>query len=117
MTNANDFYGSPMGSDNYYKHSVLFPQNHTDGVRDMIEFCKAYWLLDLICSHQSDKKVREQEFQVWKLHREDDHTAVVVCEDGNDNVVTSQEIPYTDFPYTDATIWLTNGVMLLPTEY
>lgn len=37
--------------------------------------------------------------------------------DGNYNRITSQEIPYSDFHYDLATIWLVDGCLMLPSEY
>ena len=39
-----------------------------------------------------------EEFQVWKLAVKADGSAMLVCEDGNDNVVSTKAIPFTDFP-------------------
>ncbi|MGH9256668.1 MAG: DUF6876 family protein [Vicinamibacterales bacterium] len=45
------------------------------------------------------------EFQVWKLTVRPDRTATLLCENGNDNVVFSKEIAYTDFPLDAITLW------------
>jgi len=37
-------------------------------------------------------------FQVWKLAVNADQTGVLTCEDGNDNVVYTKSIEYTDLP-------------------
>jgi len=75
----------------------------------------AYWLFDLILSWQM--KLKNQRFQVWKLTVREDQSAVIVCEDGNKNFLASQDIPYTDFPIRKITIWLIDGVAILPSEY
>lgn len=41
----------------------------------------------------------------------------MVCEDGNDNVVFSKEIPYTDFPLDAITLWFANSTIYLPNEH
>jgi len=46
-----------------------------------------------------------------------DRTATLVCEDGNSNAVYKKEIEFTDFPLDTIALYLTNDVMLLPSEY
>jgi len=53
----------------------------------------AYWLLDAIAICQRhEKAVSAEEFQVRKLKVNDDRTATLVCDDGNDNIVYTQHI-------------------------
>jgi hypothetical protein len=64
MKNANHFFGSGSGSENFYRHSpssILY----MDGVKELAEKCGAYWLIDLIISHQCYKNVNREPFQVW----------------------------------------------------
>ena len=98
----------------------------TDGVKAMAEMCEAFWLVDAIVSWQTEDKVRNAPFQVWILCINDDYSARLVCEDGNHNVICSQDIAQTDFPlkegitvYVDLTM-IENAltkVLLLPSEY
>ena len=104
------------GTDQWYKHSFS-GLIYTDGVRDVAKEGEAYWLLDAIASHASPAYRKEQPFLVFKLQVADDNTAVLLWEDGNDNVLGKQEIEYTDFPAKECTIWCVDGVMLLPAEY
>ncbi len=105
------------GTESY--HRTMRPDVvHTDGVKALAEHCKAFWLIDAIVSHQTDPKVRAEPFQEWTLERvPDSDKATLTCGDGNGNVVARQVIEYTDFPYATAEIWLTGGVMLIPSEY
>lgn len=105
------------GTENWYRHPLCPRITYTDGVKYMAEHAGAYWLLDLIVSHQLDAKVRREEFQVWKLQVTPEGKASVVCEDGNDNMVTRQDIEFSDFPLPEMTLWFTNDVILLPSEY
>jgi len=115
-TNANDFYGSSNGTAVYHSHKpslILF----TDGIKELAEACEAYWLIDLIVSHQSAQEINLQRFQVWDLHRVKEDKFFIYASDGNDNKVTSQDIPFSDFRYDMATIWLVDGCLMLPCEY
>jgi hypothetical protein len=44
------------------------------------------------------KAVAAEEFQAWKLTVKPDSAATHACEDGNDKVVFSKAIEFTDFP-------------------
>jgi hypothetical protein len=90
---------------------------YTPGVRDLAELCAASWLNDLIASHQIDPKVRAEAFQVWTLNVAADRTATATAADGNDRVIVRQEIEFTDFPLAEIKLYLTDGVLLLPSEY
>jgi hypothetical protein len=116
MSNANDHIQTGNGSENFYCHrpSLIL---YTDGVKDIAEACQAYWLIDLIISHQCKKAVNLERFQVWELKREKADKFFVKATDGNNNPVASQKIPFSDFPYDLATIWLVDGCIMLPTEY
>lgn len=116
MKNANHVFGTNNGSENFYRHN-LSSIVYTDGVKDLATTCSAYWLLDLIISHQIYEEVKNESFQVWDLKRLEKNSFTIIATDGNHNKVTSQEIPYSDFPYDLATIWLVDGTMLLPSEY
>ena len=56
--------------------------------------------------------------QVWTINREIDKTnAVITCDDGDKNVMITQDIPYTDFILTTFTVWVVENEAMLPTEY
>lgn len=116
MKNANENFGSSNGSENFYAHrpSLIL---YTDGVKDLAENCQAYWLIDLIISHQCKQDVNLQRFQVWELRRIEADQFFIKATDGNHNPVASQKIPYSDFWYDIATIWLVDGCLMLPCEY
>jgi hypothetical protein len=87
----------------------------------MAEICEAYWLITAIFSWQIQEKVKKEVFQLWRLEyidKEKGDEAVLICEDGNKNVITRQEISYTDFPLSEGIeLFLDNGVLMLPSEY
>jgi len=47
----------------------------------------------------------------------EDRSATLVCEDGNDNVVYTQPIEFTDFPLTEIALRFANNVIYLPSEH
>lgn len=106
------------GTEHWYRHGLNRNILYTDGARFVAEQGGAYWLLDEIAIAQlSSQAVAAEEFQVWKLAVRRDRTATLSCEDGNDNVVYTQEIPFTDFPAPEITLWFQNDTIYLPSEH
>lgn len=102
------------GSEELYRYSVL---TITDGVSFL---CKngCSWMVDIVLSYQYDPKVQKEEFQVWNfIINTQEQTGFVEMNDGNDNIIVKQEIPYTDFPLTRLKLYYTNNVLMLPQEY
>lgn len=58
-----------------------------------------------------------EEFQVWKLLVRADRSATIFCDDGNGNIVFTQEIPFTDFPIDEVKLYFANNIIHLPSEY
>jgi hypothetical protein len=116
MQNANENFGSSNGSENFYCHRPSLMM-YTDGVKDLAESCQAYWLIDLVISYQCHQAINLERFQVWDLKRVKNNHFKIVATDGNDNQIASQEIPFSDFNYDLATLWLVDGCLMLPKEY
>lgn len=115
MTHANDLFNDYNSTDNYYKHGLEIV--YTDGVKALSEICNSYWLIDIIGSYQTYDRVRNEKFQVWKLKRIKENEFFIEASDGNKNIIAKQTIPFSNFPFDTCTIWLSNGIVLLPTEY
>ena len=106
------------GTDQWYRHGLNGKVHFTDGAKHVADRAGAYWLLDEIALVQLfDERVGAERFQVWKLNVRSDMTADLTCEDGNDNVVYTKKIPFTDFPLEGITFWFTDNTILLPSEY
>lgn len=104
------------GGDTLYHTPFHRPVRYTEGARHVFQAGEAWWLLDVIVSYQRHPKVRGEGFQVWTL-TVTDARGVVVCEDGNGRRLVTQDLPYTDFPLDEVTLWVDNHVVLLPSEY
>ena len=72
------------GSEHWYRHAMVRDILYTDGVKYVAETGGAYWLLDEIALAQRfDKLIAAEEFQLWKLKVNPDHSATLICEDGD----------------------------------
>jgi hypothetical protein len=105
------------GSERWYRHPMFPAFSYTDGVQYLAEQAGAYWLIDAILASQAEPDVGKEPFQVWTLSVGEDCSAVLTCTDGDHGDVYRQDIPYTDFPLETYALWLTNNVLLLPSEY
>jgi Family of unknown function (DUF6876) len=63
------------------------------------------------------KAVAAEEFQHWKLTVNADRTAMLACDDGNDHVIYTKRIEYTDIPLGYVRFYVANKTILLPSEY
>jgi len=114
MRNANDELREHSGgSDNLYRYN--FGLLITEGALALAQQFECFWFLDIICSYQS--KVRGEDFQSWRLTKHDGNKATVTCDDGNRNILITQNIPFTDFKADEAVLWCEGNVILLPVEH
>lgn len=106
------------GSEDRWKHwtgRIMY----TEGVKFLAERAGAFWLIDLVASHQT-AQLRKEEFQVWTLRvdRSKAPMAVATCRaDTDEPVLVRQEIDHTDFPLPSIRLWLVGDVLMLPSEY
>jgi hypothetical protein len=113
MKNVNDALKQHTGTDTLYKY--VFNVYFTSGVHALCEQFQCYWFIDIVCSYQP--WLKEASFQVWRLTVNEEASAQIICTDGNDLVLAKQSIPFTDFPCSEATVWVEDGVVLLPSEH
>lgn len=104
-------------SEQFFRHPMFRDYVYTEGVQYLAEQAGAYWLLDHIIAHQHEPAVRTTRMQVWKIRVQEDKSAEIHVEDGNDQVVYSSRLEFTDFPLTSFTLWFMNSTLLLPSEY
>ncbi len=112
-----DIINHSTGTEGYHRFSMIpgFPVI-TDGVLSLAEAAGCFWLLDIIGSYQSNRKL-DRAFQVWTLTVNlKDKRAVVRGYNDTTRIIT-QNIPYTDFPMEELKLYLMDGIILLPSEY
>jgi hypothetical protein len=109
--------GFSNGSENMYFHPLFRAVKYTDGVQ-YIGANGADWLLVLILStFLGTPKLKREEFLCITFTTKD-HTGVVIMTDGNsDKPLYKQDIPFTDFPLPEIKFFLTDGVLMLASEY
>ncbi len=109
------------GSEQLFRHGLSRNHIYTEGAQFVAERAGAYWLLDRIALHGSPAIARE-DFQVWKLCVNPDQTATLTTGNGDNDILKTEELTYTDFPLSEITLWavrneLDGFTIMLPTEY
>ena len=92
------------GTTAYYRYSPIF-RNFvlTDGSKYLAEACDAFWLMDAIASNLPSYK--DEGFVVARLFVVDAR-ASLTFDDGNGNILASQEIEFTTFPLDEITLYV-----------
>jgi hypothetical protein len=112
-----DILANSNCSEAYHKFSKFpsFPVA-TDGAIALAEAAGCFWLLEVVGSYQTNKKL-DPAFQVWKLKVNLESKTAVVRGYNDAELIISQDILYTDFPLEEVKLYLIDGVILLPSEY
>ncbi len=92
----------------------------TDGALWLADNAHCYWLLDVFYSYLFLLNGDEENFTTLKLTKSG-RSAMVAIDDGNDNLIASQLIEYTDFPLEEITLYAVwenaHWVIMLASEY
>ena len=88
----------------------------TSGVKNLIDKGYHWFVSDMDIA--SEFECKDEEFLVFKLITDlENKTAVATIDDGNENVLYTQEYPYTDSKIKEVKVWKIGKVILLPEEY
>lgn len=119
--NLNQFTGSAS----FTKYGMFTKDVASEGVMYLAEEMGAYWLLDSLtaCFMELEDK---QDFIVIKLKPIHSHGMQISLEDGNDNLLYSHTVEFTDFNFSkvpaDFSIWAARNeigsyTLYLPSEH
>ena len=105
------------GTEQWFRHPLSSNFLYTDGVKFFAEHCGggAYWFLDILATELADLQEKE-EFMSITLDVVDS-SAKITADDGNGNVLWTRNIDFTDAEAGTWKFFLTNNVLLLPSEY
>jgi hypothetical protein len=106
------------GTEQWHRHSMVRNVYYTDGIQYIAETGEAYWLINEVAFLQQKPQIAKEEFQRWILQVDlDQSTAILSCDDGNGRILHSKKISYTDFPLDEIKLYVSQNVILLPSEY
>lgn len=103
------------GTETWYRHGLVRDVLFTEGVKYLADEAGAYWLIDEIALAQWHPILKHEPFQVWRI-TVSGSSAVIVCDDGNGNVLVTKDISLTDFPLPEQKLYFSDNVILLPSE-
>jgi len=105
------------GTENYYK-IPLSEMVYTDGINDLINKCKCYWLISDTAIYLSQNPNINKEFLILSIKVNENNTAeITLKEDSNEPNLYYKKIEYTDFALKEYEFYIINEVMLLKSEY
>ncbi len=125
MNALEEYRAHTTGSDRIYQHP--FGVRLTVGAKLAADTLGAWWLLDLIASHQpaiQAEKGALASFQVWRMVPQGDGVKVEAWSDTPDHeestLLASQFVEFTDFPKREMKtfrLWCVDGTVMIPEEY
>lgn len=104
------------GSEQFYR-DPLSKSIYTEGISYVAKNCQAYWLLDLVFSSVRFKMPNEEFISIKLKVDTENSKGKIIFDDGNNNVLYEQEIPYTDFPLEELKMFYCNNTLMLTSEY
>jgi hypothetical protein len=113
-----DALGQFTGTETWFRHALVRSMLYTEGVRFFAEEGGeqgAYWFLDVVATECFPLLPKEPFLYLVLSVR--NQRATLRVEDGNDRVLRGKRIDYTDLQPGDWRFYLTDNVLLLPSEY
>ena len=114
------------GTQSYHRFNPILRQwLCTDGALYVAQQCQAFWLLDHIAIHHSNDLKEDGDMIVAKLQVLDRGAKIIVEGAGNDKIIKSHNIDFTDFPKQGVVLWGMKtyhaegsiNILMLPSEY
>lgn len=111
------------GTETWFRHWAVRTMLYTEGVQFFAEQGGqqgAYWFLDVVAT-EFYPLLKKQPFLHIRLlvarPSESERTALIQVDDGNGRILKERTIDYTDLQPGEWRFYLTNDVLLLPSEY
>jgi len=114
--NLANFYGT----ENWTRHALNKQMLYTDGVAYFAEHAGngAHWFLDIVATELAPKAEQPgHEFMAIRLMVHPGGTASITADDGDGLELYKRGIQWTDCPSGTWSFYLTDNVLMLPTEY
>lgn len=102
----------------FHRHSINEDIHYTDGVDYVAKIGGLYWLLDEIVLKQQDKKISNEQFQIWTLSVDTkNQTGTLTCEGEYCGIIFERKVEHIDFPLDYASLWFSGNIICLPSEH
>lgn len=111
------------GTETWFRHALVRAMLYTEGVQFFAEQGGqqgAYWFLDIVATEYFPM-LKKQPFLSIRLlvarPSETERTALIQVDDGNGKILKERAIEFTDMQPGEWKFYLTDNVLLLPSEY
>jgi hypothetical protein len=100
------------GTEQYYRmYTVLL----TDGAKYFCDIAETYWFVDIVWTEIAPWQKKEPFITV--VLTVNNSSAIIKAHDGDYNYFFEKEIPFTDCPSGEWKFYLTDSVLMVPSEY
>ena len=107
------------GTETWFRHRLVRPMLYTEGVQFFAEnggVHGAYWFLDVVAT-EFFPLLTKQPFLHIVMEVDDAMKAVVAVDNGNNKILVTRQVDFTDMQPGKWRFYLTDNVLLLPGEY
>jgi len=111
-SDLSNFYGS----ENWYRMPLFGGALVTDGVHFIMERGCGWMATDILAVVSLEKKVRGEDFVSVKFRKNADGSAVITYDDGNGNILYTQNYDFADCPVSEINFYFENKVLMLVGE-
>lgn len=104
-----------IGTETWWRHPINRNLLYTDGVKFFASNAGAYWFLDIVATELAPQQGQHPFMHITL--RVKDEKANITVDNGDCLILFEKKIGYTDCPEGDWEFYLTDNVLLLPSEY
>jgi hypothetical protein len=107
-----------IGTAELHKDETMIGIVYTSGIKSIMKEFRCRWLgYEMAVAKFMIPAIAQEPFVTCELSVEPDRSAYIVFTDGNNNILHTKFIEYTDFPAAGICLWICENVILLPSEY
>ncbi|MBS3963762.1 MAG: hypothetical protein KGZ80_04550 [Methylomonas sp.] len=103
------------GTNCWYQHHFVKAMTYTDGVKYFADRTGSFWLIDVVAT-EFFQLLADQPF-LSIIIKSDGNSCEIIVTDCNDNPLTVKQLSFTTMPEGEWKFYLTDDVLLLPSEY
>lgn len=90
---------------------------YTEGVQYISDKGAHWFISDTLINISMLPELSNQDFLHIQVKKTEETKAVYTIDDGNNNILYKQEIPFTDLNVEKLRLFFSNNVLMLPSEY
>jgi len=104
-----------VGTHQWHQHPFTREMTYTDGVKYFADRTGSYWLVDFVATELFSLLSVQPFLSI--IVASDDVSCKVCVTDGNENQIVMRKFPFSTMPDGKWKFYLTDDVLILPSEY